>query len=138
MHTVRSTVLAAPLLALGLSAGAAVPGVEGVAQPAQIRCNTQAGGGAVNAVHADKIVFKIIGPLQAQVPGDQMALDALPRNTELDIKVLDDPHKVADLRAKVLTFLGAAPSAANRLQVDVGQVLYAMVCPVKPFTPPAD
>jgi LemA protein len=132
---------AAPLLLLGGAlplAQADVPGTETAGVPAVVRCNTTAGGNPVFAVHADKIVFRLVGGLLAAQPADQAALDAIPRQTELDIKVFDNPTRVADIRAKVLTFLGAVPNAANRSQVDVLQVTYAMVCPVKPFTPPLD
>ena len=36
---------------------------------------------------------------------------------------------VADLKGKVLTFLGARDGAVNREQIRISQVLYAMVCP---------
>jgi hypothetical protein len=48
--------------------------------------------------HWDKIVFVIVNP-------DLASKTNLPANSELDIKVLDDPHKVADIKQKVLTFL---------------------------------
>lgn len=137
MKKQRAWLALVPLVMAG-AAGAAVPPVDGIAVPAQIRCNTQAGGVAVNAVHADKIVFRLMGALQAQLPADQPALNAVPRETPLDIKVLDDPKAVADLRGKVLSFLGAANTQPNRDAVEIGQVLYAMVCPVKPFTPPTE
>jgi hypothetical protein len=107
---------------------AAVPDVDPVGKGALVRCGAT-NGVSIRATHADKIVFLLTGPLQAALPGDQQALDLVPRNTDLDIKVLDDPKMVADLKGKVLTFLGAANTSENRLQVRITQVLYAMVCP---------
>ncbi|MGB8032264.1 MAG: hypothetical protein WCF03_00375 [Nitrososphaeraceae archaeon] len=54
----------------------------------------------------------------------------LTANTELDIKVLDDPHKVSDVKQKVLDFLmiPTAPKAALRI---VG-VDYAIICTTAP------
>jgi hypothetical protein len=110
------------------STQAAVPPVDGIGKPAVIRCGTN-NGAVVRASHADKIVFALGGFLQAQLPDDQPALDKVPRNTPLDIKVLDDPRTVADLLGKVLTFLGAADTSANREAVRIMEVKYAMVCP---------
>jgi hypothetical protein len=107
---------------------AAVPPVDSVGKPAIIRCGTN-NGAVVRASHADKIIFALVGFLQAQLPDDQPALDKVPRNTQLDIKVLDDPRTVADLSGKVLTFLGAADTPANREGVRILEVKYAMVCP---------
>jgi hypothetical protein len=122
---------ALPTLALAVSQT-----VEPVATPAKIRCNSTVGGGVVYAVHADKIIFRLGGPLVAVNPVDQVNLDKIPRNTELDIKVLDDPERIADLRGKVLSFVGAVDSAVARDQVAIIDVDYAMVCPVKPFALP--
>jgi len=108
---------------------AAVPPVDSAGKPALIRCGATANGQIVRAAHADKIVFVILGFLQAQLPPDQPALDMIPRNTELDIKVLDDPKTVADISGKVLTFLGAADIPANRQELRIVEVKYAMVCP---------
>jgi hypothetical protein len=43
--------------------------------------------------------------------------------------VIDDPKTVADLKGKVLTFLGALDFPPNRESVRIMQVQYAMVCP---------
>lgn len=110
--------------------------VEAIAKPAQIRCNTSPAGN-VNVVHADKIIFMLGGALQAVNPADQVALDKIPRNSELDIKVLDDPTTIADLRGKVLSFIGAVDNLNARTQVKIIDVDYSMVCPVKPFVVPA-
>jgi hypothetical protein len=107
---------------------AAVPPVDSIGKPALIRCGTT-NGVVIRASHADKIVFQILGFLQAQLPNDQPALDLLPRNEGLDIKVLDDPKTVADLLGKVLTFLGAADIPVNRQNIRIMEVKYAMVCP---------
>ena len=107
---------------------AAVPLVDSVGKGALIRCGTT-NGVIIRASHADKIVFMIVGFLQAQLPNDQPALDKLPRNDQLDIKVLDDPKTVADISGKVLTFLGAADTTENRAALRIVEVKYAMVCP---------
>lgn len=106
-----------------------VPPVDRVGQPAIVLCKNLPGGIPVRAVHMDKIIFQIVGPLMAVNPADQMALNAVPQQQPLDIKVLDDPRTVADLKAKVLTFLGAAVNAVNRGSIEVRDVDYAVVCP---------
>ena len=127
-----STTLALAFAAMGAiipwASEAAVPPVDSIGKPAIIRCGTN-NGAVVRASHADKIVFAISGFLQAQLPDDQPGLDKLPRNTPLDIKVIDDPRTVADLSGKVLSFLGAADTSANREGLRIAEVKYAMVCP---------
>lgn len=117
------------LAAWPLAGHAAVPFVDPVGKAAIIKCGTNAAGNAVNAVHADKIIFRLTGFLAAKDDADQVQLNQVPRNTELDIKVLDNPRSVADLRGKVLTFLGAADTPDARLNVAIIDVDYAMVCP---------
>lgn len=117
------------LLYLPGHAAAAVPQVDGKGQGAVLRCGTNPNGAPVRAFHADKIVFEITGFLLAEIDADQPALDQVPRNTALDIKVKDDPTTVADLKGKVLTFLGARDGAVNREAIRIAQVLYAMTCP---------
>ena len=132
MNTPRiALALAAACATLSIPAitEAAVPPVDSVGKPALIRCGVTANGQIIRASHADKIVFIIVGFLQAQLQADQPALDMLVRNSELDIKVLDDPKTVADISGKVLTFLGAADTSANRQQLRIVEVKYAMVCP---------
>jgi hypothetical protein len=74
---------------------------------------------AKNVQHWDKIIFAIKSPqLAAKVK--------LPLNTELDIKVLDDPTKVADLKQKVLIFLKVPTEP--RSSIDILEVRYAMIC----------
>ncbi len=122
--------LCAALAAIvSLPALADVPPVDAVGKAANIRCKTVAGGGVIRAVHTDKIVFELTGHPMAQLAADQAALNQVPLNDPLDIKVIDDPNTVADLKGKVLTFLGAADTPANRMLVKVGQVTYAVVCP---------
>lgn len=122
----------AALLCTLTAAYAAVPPVDAQGTPARIRCGTSAAGAAVYAAHADKIIFALSGGLPAVDPDDQPALNAVPRDTELDIKVLDNPRTVADLKGKVLSFLGAVDSAATRQSVKIIDVDYAMVCPNTP------
>lgn len=116
-------------LALPLTSQATVPGVDGAGKPAVIKCGVTTAGATVNAVHADKIIFRITGFLPAVLAVDQDALNRVPRDTELDIKVLDNPRTVADLRGKVLTFLGAVDSPNTRPNVTIIDVDYSMVCP---------
>ena len=106
-----------------------VPPVDPAGRPARILCGNTAGGQQLFAAHADKIIFTLSGALVAQQQADQAALNAVPRDTELDIKVLDDPRTIADLKGKVLTFIRAADTAVARAGVKIIDVDYAMVCP---------
>ena len=106
-----------------------IPEVDGTGRPANVVCKTLPGGTVVRAVHMDKIIFQITGPLTALNAADQMALNLVRQQTTLDIKVLDDPRTVADVKGKVLTFLGAADTAVNRSAVKIDDVDYAVVCP---------
>ena len=83
-----------------------------------------------NVQHWDKIVFMIMSPDL----GRKVNLTA---KTELDIKVLDDPLKVADIKQKVLDFLKVPNAPRNAIQIlDVN---YAIICgsssPSVPTTP---
>lgn len=76
-----------------------------------------------NVKHWDKIIFMIKSPELAQKVG-------LAANTELDIKVLDDPKKVADIKQKVLDFLGLRNVPRNIIQIlDVD---YSIICAATP------
>jgi hypothetical protein len=127
-------VLSASLPALSQ---ADVPPVDPNGRPAVVVCDA-VGGVAIPAVHMDKIIFRITGPLVAMVQADQPALNAVPQNSRLDIKVLDNPRTVADLKAKVLTFLRATVNPANRNNVVIDDVDYAVVCPRIPNAVPGD
>jgi len=113
---------------------AAVPPVDGIGRPAVATCAPIAAGTAGAAVlHFDKIIFMITNKLVAANTADQPTLDKIPLNTELDIKVKDNPKTVADLKGKVLTFLGAADSSSptgvdNRLGIRIIDVEYAVIC----------
>ena len=72
-----------------------------------------------NVQHWDKIVFFIRSP-------DLSKRVRLPMNTELDIKVLDDPLKVADLKQKVLSFLKVPTEP--RTSIQILDVRYAIIC----------
>ncbi|NJO13023.1 MAG: hypothetical protein HC872_05670 [Gammaproteobacteria bacterium] len=102
--------------------------MDPIGQPAIVLCKV-VNGQPVRAVHMDKIIFHLTGELVAANPNDQPQLDAVPQNRRLDIKVLDDPRTVADLKAKVLTFLGAALIPPNFNTVVIDDVDYAVVCP---------
>lgn len=111
-----------------LAAQAEVPTVDGDGEPAVVVCRLNPAGNPMPAIHMDKIIFRITGDLTAAAAADQPALDAVPHSSKLDIKVLDDPETVADLKGKVLTFLGAEDSDANRANIVIDDVDYAVVC----------
>ena len=126
MNTLSMTsaaVLVASAVVGSLQAGAAVPVVDGRGSPATVKCPTTS---TVPLIfHSDKIVFTITGKLSAAIATDQQKLDAVPRGVPLDIKVKDDPTTVANLKAKVLSFLGASVGADNAQAINITQVLYA-------------
>jgi hypothetical protein len=124
----RSLVISG-LAALPLLAQAAVPPVDPAGRPAVVICGVTPAGAPIQTAHMDKIIFQILGDLRAQLQADQAALDAVPRKTDLDIKVIDNPRTVADLEGKVLTFLGAADTPENRENIDISDVEYAVICP---------
>ena len=112
----------------------AVP-VERIGKFANITCKpklTDTGDPSLeqNVLHFDKIIFKIIGQLKARNINNQTNLNNLPRSTELDIKVADNPRAVADLKAKVLSFLGAESTETYYPSIVITDVEYvAIVCP---------
>ncbi|MET0534909.1 MAG: hypothetical protein ABW171_11845 [Steroidobacter sp.] len=114
---------------LPLLAQATVPAVDGVGRPAVVICGVTPAGVPIRTAHMDKIIFQIVGDLKAELAADQPALDAVPKRTDLDIKVIDDPRTVADLEGKVLTFLGASDTPDNREGLRITDVEYAVICP---------
>jgi hypothetical protein len=76
-----------------------------------------------NVHHWDKILFVITDPRVAQKVN-------VTSNTELDIKVQDDPHKVADIKQKVIDFL-KLPSSDKRA-IKILNVNYAIICALQP------
>lgn len=78
-------------------------------------CNDQ------STTHWDKIIFKII---------DQKIAKKIqqPFDSELDIKVLDNPKKVADLKKKILDFVGLSATPENRKAIEIIDVNYAILC----------
>ena len=111
------------------TSSAEVPPVDDVGRPAIVLCEVTLGGEPVRAVHMDKVIFRITDFLLAADAGDQAALNAVPTNSRLDIKVLDNPTTVADLKGKVLSFLGAVDGPVNRERIVIDDVDYAVVCP---------
>jgi len=114
---------------------AAVPPVDGKGVPAVAVCPpTVAGTVPFRVSHFDKIIFQLLGKLIAANPNDQPALDKYQIDTPYDIKVKDNPATVADLKGKILTFLGAADSTSptggnpNRQAIQILEVEYAVVC----------
>src|SRR5262245_32723655 len=95
-----SLVIATTTVAAAYVASAAVPPVDRAGKPALSACPA----GATKIIfHFDKVIFQIAtGNLVPIIKADQLALNALPRNTPLDIKIIDDPRTVADLKSKVL------------------------------------
>jgi hypothetical protein len=102
-----------------------VPPVVRLGRPATVVCENQ-----IELVHMDKIIFRITGPLTAILDAEQAQLNAIPLNSSLDIKVLDNPRTVADLKGKVLSFLGAQDTVVNRARVTIDDVDYAVACGV--------
>lgn len=130
--TIRSIILSSLAAAAAfatVTANAAVPPVDPKGVPAWQKCPSPSDTTII--YHFDKIIFQIAtGNLAAAIAADTAALNAIPRNTELDIKILDDPNTVAELKGKVLTFLGAVNSTGNRQLVRIISVQYAsVVCP---------
>jgi len=112
-------------------AAAVVPPVEVAGVAAVTACPTTLT--TATPYYSDKIVFEITGQLIAVNPADQPKLNALPRNTELDIKVRDNPRAVADIRAKVLGFLGAVYNVDTASFIKIISVEYtAILCPKAP------
>jgi hypothetical protein len=116
-------------VALPMLAQADVPPVDAVGRPAIVVCAVTPAGAPIRTAHMDKIIFQILDDLRAQLEADQPALDAVPKKTALDIKVIDNPSTVADLKGKVLTFLGAADTSTNRDAISIDDVEYAVICP---------
>jgi hypothetical protein len=79
-----------------------------------------------NVHHWDKILFAITDPHVAQ----RVNVSA---NTELDIKVQDDPHKVADIKQKVIDFLNL--SSSDKRAIKILNVNYAIICALQ--SPPS-
>ena len=131
--TLKALTVAISLVAgMGAASSAfAVPALEIIGRGALKSCPLST---ATKIYNFDKIVFMIgEGNLQPVVAADFVALNALPRLTELDIKVGDDPEKVADIKAKLLFFIGAANTISNRDLIKIIQVAYATaVCPKAP------
>jgi hypothetical protein len=78
------------------------------------------------------VVFQIgTGNLLPIIAADGPALNALPRATDLDIKIIDNPRTVTNLKSKVLSFLGAQPGNLNNRQlIRISDVEYTtIVCP---------
>jgi hypothetical protein len=108
---------------------AAVPLVDGAGKPALSACGT---GTPQRIFHFDKVVFQIgTGNLLPIIAADGPALNALPRSTDLDIKIIDNPRTVTNLKSKVLSFLGAQPNNFNNRQlIRISDVEYTtIVCP---------
>jgi hypothetical protein len=78
-----------------------------------------------NVQHWDKIVFTIQDPNIAKRAN-------VTANTPLDIKVLDDPHTVADIKQKVIQFLKLPDRPEVRKSISVGLVEYAIICAAAP------
>ncbi len=128
--TMLSVVIATTTTAAAADvASAAVPRVDRVGKPALLVCPA---GAPERIFHFDKVIFQLsTGNLVPIIAADAAALNALPRSTDLDIKIIDDPRTVADLESKVLSFLGARPSDPNNRQLlRISDVEYtAIVCP---------
>ena len=130
--TLLWVVIATTTVAAADVAYAAVPPVDRAGKPALVVCPTTTAGAPNRIDHFDKVIFQIaVGDLVPIAANDAAALKVLPRNTDLDIKIIDDPRTVADLESKVLSFLGAQPrSSGNRELLRISDVEYTtIVCP---------
>lgn len=78
--------------------------------------------------HWDKIVFIINSTELAKRVNVTVG-------TELDIKVLDNPKEVADIKKKVFDFLGAPDE--KRATIQIVDVEYAIICAKLPATHPS-
>ncbi len=151
--SIALSVLTLGLALFAHQAAAVVPPVDGVGKPASVSCRvvlptkTTTTTGTTTIInnpsqpvmHFDKIIFAIVGqagqfPLKAAPtaagavsPDDQKKLESIPMNTELDIKVVDDPRTVANLKGKILTFLGAVPSPDFYPAIRIISVEYSSV-----------
>ena len=92
----------------------ACPDFQNVLWSADSVQSAQVGGySGSGVVHCDKILFspktRITCPSEAVEPYSELAgpatFENFGRSDQLDIKVLDNPQKVADVRAKVVLFL---------------------------------
>ena len=89
------------------------------AQPAEINvCDNY------STKHWDKIIFKIINQQVANKIQE-------PFNTELDIKVLDNPKQVSDIKEKILNFLGLSITSENRAALEIIDIDYTILCTEK-------
>ena len=130
--TLLWVVIATTTIAAADVAYAIVPPVDRAGKPALVVCPTTTAGAPNRIYHFDKVIFQIaVGDLVPITANDAAALKALPRSTDLDIKIIDDPRTVADLESKVLSFLGAQPrSSGNRELLRISDVEYTtIVCP---------
>ena len=127
--TLLSVVIAVTTVAAADVASAAVPPVDRAGKPAPTVCPT--GGPPKKILHFDKVIFQISpGTLAPLFAADAAALAALPRNLDLDIKIVDNPVTVANLESKVLSFLGAQSGPGNRQLLRISDVEYTtIVCP---------
>jgi hypothetical protein len=128
--TLLSVLIVTTTVAAADVAYAAVPPVDKAGKPALSVC--PAGTTQKRIFHFDKVIFQIsTGNLAPIIAADANALFALPRNTDLDIKIIDEPKTVADLESKVLSFLGAQPAnPTNRQLLRISDVEYTtVVCP---------
>ena len=111
---------------------AAVPAIEIIGRSAIVTCPTTLN--VPTVYHSDKVIFEIgqnelIAPTGASATTID-ALKKLPRLTPLDIKIQDDPKKIAHLKRKVITFLGAADIPTNADNIQIKEVEYtAVICP---------
>ena len=123
-----SVAIAMTTVAAADVAYAVVPPVDRIGRPALSVCPA---GPPERIFHFDKVIFQLApGNLVPSIPADGPALNLLPRDTDLDIKINDDPRRIAGLEGKVLSFLGAANNASNRDKLKISDVEFSsVVCP---------
>ena len=133
--TLLSVVIAMTTVAAADVAYAAVPPVDRAGRPALSVCPAGPPG---RIFHFDKVIFQLSpGNLLPIIAADAVALNALPRNADLDIKINDDPRTVAVLESKVLSFLGARNNVANRTSSEFRTSNIRRSSARKDITPPS-
>ena len=130
-------IIAVALLGSALSVSMFIPKAEALHNVPAPLCGTADSTGVLGHVqHWDKIVFEILKDPNA-------VIDPAYLKTPLDIKVLDNPSKVASLDVKVRDFInshgianilapvpGTTLTVADQLKIDIIDVEYAIICVV--------
>src|SRR5215210_6161247 len=74
-----------------------------------------------NVQHWDKIVFKVTS-------NDIASSANLPIDSELDVKIVDNPKEVADIKKKVLDFIHIADTPEARRAIEIISINHSIIC----------